>query len=230
MNSNKKLLSVIGFVASSFYLSGCSSTEQAKETGFLSNYEQLQPSKKYRDTNVYIADSFNVKAMASVKSVNIRPFELWLPTSELSALGSKSVNAAIAYLHQSMQASFEKFYTIAPPDDKNALIVRGAISQVRISESELTPLDFIPFRVVMNAGNAAYLLATEQQDLVTKVGIEMEFVDPKTQQTLFAMTAVREIDTTVTNDVSSNTEAVKSVFDSWIEGLTDALQEVHQSK
>ena len=109
------------------------------------------------------------------------------------------------------------------------LSIRGAFSAIKITQPELSPTEFIPFRVVLNAGNAAYLSVTKQRDLITQVGIEVEFKLGKDSPPVFAMTNVKTLDTTVSNSKSGNLEAVKVVLDTWIDNFVEKLAEVRHS-
>ncbi len=208
-------------------LAACSSTQHT-ETGFLSNYEQLQTSQQFSDTRVYIAEGFDGQALAKFNKVYIAPFEVWLDKDRTAAVGSSNLQNALSYLNQRLHNAISPYYDIVTQPAPDVLTIRGAITRVEITEPELSPTDFIPFRVVLNAGNAAYLAATSQQDLITQVGIEMEFSTSNPREVLFAMTAVREMDTTVLDNEGGNAQAVKQVFDEWADNFAKRLSKINE--
>ena len=169
-------LVLIVIVIANMFLSGCSSTTEHKKTGFLSNYEQLTPSTEFEDAKIYKAPGFDGPALASVQSIHIEPFEVWLKRDNLTPLGSEQIRLLVGYFHRSLESALSPYYEIVDTPDENSITIRGAFSSIKVTEPELEPTDFIPFRVVLNAGNAAYLEATNQQDVVTQVGIEVEFL------------------------------------------------------
>lgn len=212
----------------SIVLSGCSSTAKQTQTGFLSNYSQLQTSEEFDDAKVYLASGFNRQTLGAVEKIHIVPFEVWLPASDAAMVSSDQLTKLILYFHTSLTAALSNHYQMVEQASPDALTIRGAFSAIEITQPELSPTDFIPFRVVLNAGNAAYLSATGQQDLVTQVGIEVEFKMGEEGAPVFAMTNVKTLDTTVSDTKEGNLEAVKQVLDSWIKNFVVKLEEVRQ--
>lgn len=223
---NRHLFALLTLV--SLALTGCGATPEHSETGFLSNYEQLQPSKEFNDANVYIASGFGGEELANVQSIHILPFEVWLKADDLLPLGSEQLKNIVSYFKASLGQALSPEYQIVDEARQDTLTIRGAFTSIEVTEPELLPTDFIPFRVVLNAGNAAYLEATDQQDLVTQVGIEVEFLLGQSSTPVFAMTSIKKLDTTVSEGKAGNTEAVKAVLDTWIRNFVSKLEKVRQ--
>ena len=220
----------IGLVLLTFFvIQGCGSTAKHRETGFLSNYDQLEPSKEFKDARVYLAPAFSKETLAKVDKIFIHPFELWLTQEHLSFLGTKQLAELTGYFHAELANALSPDYQLVDEMGVNTLGIRGAFTEIKISEPELSPTDFIPFRVVLNAGNLAYLEATDQQDLVTQVGIEVEFTHEQPDKRVLAMTSVKTIDTTVSQGVEGNIQAIKLVLDTWVESFVKRLAHVRQS-
>ena len=210
-------------------IQGCGSTATHRETGFLTNYQQLEPSEEFENARVYLAPDFNKEKLAKVDKIFIHPFELWLTEQHLAFLGSQQVAELTGYFHTELVNALSPDYQLVEEMGPNTLGIRGAFTEIKISEPELSPTDFIPFRVVLNAGNLAYLEATGQQDLVTQVGIEVEFTHEQPDKRVLAMTSVKTIDTTVSQGVEGNIQAIKLVLDTWVNNFVKRLAQVRQS-
>lgn len=118
-----------------------------------------------------------------------------------------------------------KYYQIVDEADSETLIIRGAFSRLKLSEPGLSVTDFVPVRIVLNAGNSAYLVATSQQDLISEVSIEAEFLLGDDKVRVFAMTITRELDVTVSDANNGNVAAVKEVLDLWAANFIKTIAE-----
>ena len=112
--------------------------------------------------------------------------------------------------------------------DENTLTIRGAFSGIKFSDPELSVTDFVPFRIVLNAGNAAYLMATEQKDVFTEISIETEFLLGTDSHRVFAMTASKEVEGTIDKNGNDNVKAVTEVLDIWIDNFIRRLKKVRE--
>lgn len=217
---------LIGLVS---LMQGCASTDEHTQSGFLSNYERLQPDNRYDNTRIYVDSSFDREDMAKVTKVYIHPFELWLTQESLPFLGSQQVAELTGYFHTKLSEALAPNYTLVDRMGWNTLGIRGAFTHIELSSPEMSPTDLLPFRVVMNAGNLAYLEATGQQDVVTQVGIEVAFTHNRPGKVILEMTSVRQLDSTVDKGVEGNIQAIKQVLDTWIMNFTAKLDEIRES-
>lgn len=211
-----------------FMVAGCSSTLPHTETGFLSDYDRLTPSTEFDNAMVYSAPDFNAETLASLTTVYIQPFEIWLAPAHLSVLGNDNVIGALAYFDAGLRAAVTPHYRLVDTPQPDSLIIRGAVTQVEVSQPEFSATDLIPFRVVMNAGNAAYLTATEQQDLITQIGLEIEFAIGEKNQVVFAMTSVKSMETTVSQGSQGTEDALQQVFAQWSNNFAKKLAEINR--
>lgn len=227
----KKLRFLVIYVAllAVTILSGCTSTPEHLETGFLSNYDELKTSEEFEDARVYLAPNFSRGTVGNIEKIQVVPFEVWLQANDAAVVSSEQLTKLVLYFHSALNAALSNNYQMVDTPGPDTLTIRGAFSAIKIAQPELSPTDFIPFRMVLNAGNAAYLSATEQQDLVTQVGIEVEFKIGAEASPLFAMTNVKTLDTRVNNSKSANLDAVKQVLDNWVENFVVKLAEVRNS-
>lgn len=224
----KQALAITGILILGFFTQGCTSTPKHINSGFLDSYDKLQQSEEFTNVLVYTAPGFDKNKLLNIKKIYVEDFELWLQQDQLHVLGSEQLAGIVVYFSDKLRKSLSQYYQIAETPDAETLTIRGAFSNIQVSSPDLSATDFIPFRIVMNAGNAAYLQSTDQQDLLSRVGIEAEFRMGQDKQLVFAMTSDKELDSTVSNDPAGNTEAVKKVLDIWIENFITKIREIHQ--
>lgn len=205
-------------------LSGCTSTNVFKETGFLKNYEGFVESEQFDHTKVYRAKGIDKSALTQVKEIYVQPFEMWITPRPDAHFNYQQLVEISAYFHQSMLTRLrENNYEIVDKITSDTLTIRGAFSGIRLEAPELEVTDFIPFRVVLNAGNAAYLQVTDSKDVITKVSIELEFLKGKEQERIFAVMTSKFVDATVANNGSDNMKVVKMLLDNWVDRFVERL-------
>jgi hypothetical protein len=83
--------------------------------------------------------------------------------------------------------------------------------------------DFIPIRLVYSAGKSAYLMATEQSEVVTSVSLESMFYLGESTEPVLMMSAHKEVESVLKQNGEENTQAVKAVLDIWIDNFVTAI-------
>ncbi|MCJ8297957.1 MAG: DUF3313 domain-containing protein [Pseudomonadales bacterium] len=208
-------------------LSGCAATTNQKQTGFLGNYDQFVDSKKYDFTKVYKAENFNRDTIAHLTDIKLEPFELWIDTQSSDNFNPQQLAELASYFHSKMRSQLQaNHYNVVDRVSADSLTIRGAFSDIQFADPELSATDFIPFRIVLNAGNAAYLNITDKKDVITTVSIEAEFLQGLPQQRVFALIATKQIDTTIANSGTDNVKAVKALLDVWVYNFIATLTEI----
>ena len=208
----------------SLSLSGCANKNIHKETGFLKNYQGFVESEQFDHTKVYRAKGLDKSALAQVKEIHLQPFEMWVTPRPDAHFNYQQLVEISEYFHQTMITKLaENNYELVDEITSETLTIRGAFSGIRLEKPELEATDFIPFRVVLNAGNAAYLQVTNSKDVITKVSVELEFLKGTEQKRIFAVMTSKFIDSTVANDGSDNMKAVKMLLDSWVDRFVERL-------
>ena len=198
-------------------LSGCATATQQKTTGFLGNYQQFVDSNKYDHTKIYQAPSFNLDTIAQLTEVKLEPFELWINTQNNDFFNPRQLTELVNHFNAQLRHQLQAHdYQLVDRIGTETLTLRGAFSDVKFSDPELSVTDFIPFRMVLNAGNAAYLNITDKKDVITTVSIEVELLQGLTQERIFALIATKKIDTTIANSGADNVAAVKDLLDLWV--------------
>jgi hypothetical protein len=225
MINNNKLLSIAVFVFS-VLLSGCASNLNQVQSGFLGDYSKLKASKNYDNTKTFQAKGFDQNTLAAIKEIKLVPFEIWLkPSSKDDAVlfNTQRLQELSRYFHDKLKQALQDNYQLVEVASLDTLIIQGAFSNIKLSAPELSVTDLIPVRLVLNAGNAAYLQVTNQKDVITEVSIEVEFILGKNSKRVFAMTATKQMDLTMGQNDDDGFKAVAEVLDTWIENFVKKL-------
>lgn len=231
MTINNKLLSITIFVFS-VVLSGCASNLNQVQSGFLGDYSKLKASKDYDNTKVFQAAGFDQTTLAAVKEIKLVPFEIWIKPSsknDVVLLNTQRLQELSRYFHDKLKQALQDDYQLVDVASPNTLTIQGAFSNIKLSTPELSVTDFIPLRLVLNAGNAAYLQVTNQQDVITEVSIEVEFLLGETAKRVFAMTATKQMELTMGQSGDDGFKVVSEVLDTWIANFVTKLADTRQT-
>ncbi len=133
------------------------------------------------------------------------------------------------HFYKRLTNGLAKYYRLVDNADDETLIICGAFSRIKLSKPSIGVTDFIPVRIVLNTGNSAYLAATNQQDLISEVSIESEFLLGANKEQVFAAAASRELDVTVTQEKEGNLVAVTQVLDIWADNFIKKVAEIHSA-
>ena len=213
------------------FITGCASNTTQQTVGFLGNYDNFVDSKDYKFTKTYTSKDFNIQRLATVKKIHLTPFELWLGNDKQANFNPKQLAQLSRDFHQLLSAELlKKNYQIVNKASEDSLTIRGAFSDISFSDPELSPTDFIPFRIVLNAGNAAYLKLSENKDVITSISIETEFLQGSPAERIFALIATKKIDDTVATDNSENLQSVKQVLNIWAVNFANKISQIRDSQ
>ncbi|MEH6445311.1 MAG: DUF3313 family protein [Oceanospirillaceae bacterium] len=211
-------------------MAGCANNTTQKTVGFLGNYAGFVDSKEYDFTKIYTAKNFNAQSIAKITDIKLEPFELWLSNNSQTHFNPQQLSELSRYFqHQLSLELRNKNYRIIDQATATSLTVRGAFSNIKLDSPDLSPLDFIPFRIVVNAGNSAYLKMTDRKDVITALSIEAEFLQGIPQKRVFALIASKEKEATILIDDSENLTAIKKILDTWAINFAREISRVRDS-
>ncbi|MCJ8340566.1 MAG: DUF3313 domain-containing protein [Pseudomonadales bacterium] len=223
---NKSPLIPIALIAI-FLLSGCAANTTQQNSGYFDNYQDFVDSKEYDYTKTYDVDSSDRETLAQIKDINLVPFEMWLSPTSNANFNPQQLADISRYFHHQLGHKLKKSgFEVVGKAGAETLTIKGAFSGISFSAPELSPTDFIPFRIVLNAGNAAYLQVTDKKDVITEVSIEAEFMIGKQQQRIFALIATKYVDSTVANSGADNVLAVQQLLDVWVTNFVSKLTDI----
>lgn len=210
-------------------LAGCSSTIDTTKSGFLPDYRLLTPSDKYPDTNLYVSDELKNGALKNVSTIYLPHFEVWIKAKEQKFLyiHPQKVAKLSTYMRDQLQAklspNFNVVLTQPAKRDDSVLTITGAFTEVNFSETSMGVRDFIPVKLVYNAGKTAYLAATEQTEALTKVSLESAFYIGENNKPALMMSAHKEVELVLQQNGGENIKAVKGILDNWIDNFVNAI-------
>jgi hypothetical protein len=214
---------------SAWVLAGCMNITDQQHSGFLKDYEGFEDVYDPDYTKVYRSENFTIDMIADMERIKLVPFEMWV--SEDSTFTQEELNMLSEYFHKQMSdrliANNYKLVKLVGP---RTITIQGAFSGVKFDDPELMPQDFIPFRMVLNAGNFAYLQITDKSDVTTKVSVEIEFLEGIRRERILAAISTKYVDNTIDNSGADDMTVVKALLDMWAEKFVDRLVETRAEK
>ena len=209
-------------------LVGCSNRLQVPESksGFLKDYHLFKPNPRMDNSWVRSKGNVNLKTLQNYKTIAIAPIELWLESNKPTHIKDKNKQKALnAYFEQVIKAKISDEYQIVSPGTKDSLLIRLALTNLEENSPEFEVLDILPFRIVMNAGEGAYRLATDQKAVIGEAGLEAEFVDTNSGEGLIAIIMHSKSDEMNVDDNPNNIDSIKAIINGWVSQLAIALNE-----
>jgi len=207
--------------------SGCINITDQQKSGFLKNYDDFVDVSDPDYTKVYKAPNFTLSTIATMKRIKLVPFEMWVTPGPEVKFSVEQLKELSHYLNQQLTSKLTaKNYQIVEHVGPETITIRGALSGVKFENPELSPLDFIPFRLVVNAGNYAYLQIADKQDVTTKVSLEIEFLQGVRQKRILAAITTKYVDATIANSGIDNLKAVQYLLDDWADKFVNRLVDI----
>ncbi|RJE77876.1 DUF3313 domain-containing protein [Pseudoalteromonas citrea] len=212
-----------------FFMSACSSLQHTK-TGFLDNYELLKPSDEYPDTLLYRSAQFDKAQLQQISTIYLPKFEVWLTANdnaEFLSVNQSHIVRLSNYMQSQLKKKLSSYYQVVTNKpvtlNDQVLTIKGAFTNIDFQETSLDVRDFVPVKLVYNAGKTAYLAATEQTEAVTSVSLESAFYMGNGVQPVFMMTASKQLESVVKANGAENVEAVKAILDIWINNFVTGM-------
>jgi len=216
---------------SSLLLSGCINVTDQQKSGFLKDYQGFEDVYDPDYTKVYRSENFTVDMIADMQRIKLVPFEMWVTPGPKAHFSPEELEELSRYFHQQMgQRLTANNYKLVKLTGPRTITIQGAFSGVKFEAPELMPTDFIPFRMVLNAGNFAYLQITDKSDVTTKVSVEIEFLKGVRRERILAAISTKYVDNTIANSGVDNITVVKALLDMWAEKFVDRLVEIRAEK
>lgn len=218
-------------VSSLLTLVACSSTRQARsvtESGFLTDYSQLQKGKGNQAKRVYVAPGVD---WTKYTKIYIQPVELWKSedtNSPLGELSKENQDMLTSYLYTSLNNELQKSYSIVDKPGPDTLVLRSAITEAKKSgpvRNLMTTL--VPFGI---AANLLKTVAFGKGIGVGDVQVEAELLDGATNQRLAAAMDRRVGTKALRTKFDGTWGDVKLAFDYWSERLETRLVELRAGK
>jgi hypothetical protein len=212
-------------------LSGCINITDQKKSGFLKDYEGFEDVYDPDYTKVYRSENFTIDMVADMHRIKLVPFEMWVTPGPEAKFSQEDLAELSQYFDQQMRERLlANNYNVVEFAGPRTVTIQGAFSGVKFEDPELYPTDFIPFRMVINAGNFAYLQVTDKSDVTTKVSVEIEFLKGIRKERFLAAISTKYVDTTIANSGVDNMTVVKELLDMWAEKFVGRLVDIRADK
>ena len=189
----------------------------------MSDYSKLRDSSKYENTRVYVSPKFDKSLLAVSGKIKIEPFEIWIRQENIQSFNPDRLVELSQYFHGELTRGLQSSYQIMDVADKDTVTIRGAFTNVKLQTPSMSATDFIPIRLIINAGNSAYLQMTDQQNLVGQLAIEAEFLMGLDNEPTFMMIATKSLESTVSEDVEGNSKALENVLKVWADNFVTEI-------
>lgn len=206
-------------------LFACASTEKPKaKSEFLKSYTHFKPSPRASETWISTTSQFDYQRFIAYQHIAFAPIEIWSSKKQqLNIPDIKKQEAITQYFEDAISKRLKGNKQIVRPGTQGALLVKMAITYIDERSPELEALDILPFRIVMNGGELAYLAATEQKVVIGKATVEVEFVDEDSNQGIAAAIISNTTGEMHVKDNDHNIDTAKAILDNWAERLHNAL-------
>jgi len=221
---------LISTILASFILTGCANRlEQPNfKSGFLKEYRFFRANPNTNDSWIRPKPGFRLTKLQQYKKIALNPIEIWLDPNEKTSIIDKKKQAKLtSYFEEKIKEKVGENFEFVEPGTKDSLLIKIALTNIQELEPELSPLDILPFRVAMMAGEKVYLLATAQKAVIGAASLEVEFVDTNTNLGIVAVIINSRTQEMNVNDDEVNIESVKLVIDQWVERLVEAITPQH---
>jgi len=217
---------LFSIVLTSLILSGCANHLKQPEfkSGFLKEYRFFRANPNTDNSWVRTKPGFRLTKLQQYKKIALNPIEIWLDPNEAANIVDLKKQAKLtAYFEGKIKEKVGERFEFVEPGTKNSLLIKIALTNIQELEPELSPLDVLPFRIAMMAGEQVYLLATAQKAVIGAASLEVEFVDTNTNRGIVAVIVNNKTDEVNVSDDDINIESIKLVVDQWVERLALAL-------
>lgn len=227
MQSYNEFIRLITLLMLTALASGCANITNQQESGFLKSYEGFVDMSDPDYTKVYRDKDFTIEQLATMKRIHLAPFELWMKTGPDERLTQKELIEISSYFNEKLRAKLTKQgYEIVDRIGPRTITIRGAFSSVKFEDPELSPTDLIPFRIVLNTGNYAFLQIADKRDVTTKVSLEIEFLKGMKRKQILAAISTKYVDATIANSGTDNVNVVKELLTLWADDFVERLVEL----
>lgn len=216
----------IPIIIACLLITGCSNrfSQPEYKSGFLKDYRFFKKNPNTDNSWIRTKPGFRLIKLKQYKKIALNPIEIWLDPNEKANIIDPVKQAKLtAYFEQQIKNKVSDKYEFVTPGTADSLLIKIALTNIKELEPELSPLDALPFRIAMMAGEKMYLLATAQKAVIGAASLEVEFVDTNSNRGIVAVIVNNQTDEVNVSDDDINVESVKLVIDDWVERLAQAL-------
>ena len=201
--------------ATCLLLAGCNLTTKSINNGYLPNYDKLtvleDSSLGYQMRWISNELTQNISPFKP-KSIFLEPVQYYPRLESNEQFDQKHAKDISAYIDFRLKEVVEKYFPIATTKDKNTLVIKPAITAVKISLEDMSPLEVVPFRAVISAIS----LTTGARDRDVEIRLESKITKGNSDQ-LIGATVHGGQGLQLENSSEQLTQKhVKQLIDNWV--------------
>lgn len=193
--------------------------DNAKYSGFLSDYSQLQPASDREGVLLFIDKSVDYRPYTKVMFdpvqmfVSPNPEYKEVPREELTRMGEDLLN--------SFKKALAPDYQVVSQPGPDVLRIRTAITGIQPAKPPMGVTDVLPIKAIFNVGREA----AGSGPRVAEMAAEMEVLDPNGKRVV-AATATRKGEKRLAQGDKVTWNDLKEINDYWAKGFRQRLDEL----
>ena len=197
-------------------------TQKPQYSGFLGDYSKLKPATDREGVMLYVNKSAKYRDYTKVM---FQPVEVYItPGPDYKGVQPDVLKRMSDEFIAAFKRALSPGYEVVNAPGPGVLIVRTAITGVQPVSPGLTPIDFLPVKMVFNAGRAAAGKAPQ----VIELTAEMEVLDSDKNR-LAAAVANRKGDKTLQQGEQITWQHLQAISDYWAKSFRQRLDELRSA-
>lgn len=213
--NSTRFISIISLL-SLIFLSGCKSTETIEvKNGFISNYKQME--NVVRDDSTIQQRWTSRKLTRKIKPLQpqsffIKPVIYYPNLTVDDQFNHKSADMFKTYFDTQLKTVVAKHFPISTTIGPGVFVLEPAITSMRISLEDFSPLEVLPFKAVVSSIN--YAIGGRDRDV--EVRLESKIKNGANDD-LLVTSVLRGEALQLENDTEKlDKEHIKALLDSWV--------------
>jgi len=213
--SSTRFISIISLLSLSF-LSGCKSTETIEvKNGFISNYKQMENIER-EDGSIqqrWVSRKLTRKIKPlQPKSFFIKPAFYYPALTTNDQFTQNSADMFRTYFDEQLRKTVAKHFPVSNTIGPGVFVLEPAITSMRISLEDFSPLEVLPFKAVISGIN----YAAGGRDRDVEIRLESKVKNGANDE-LLVTSVLRGDASQLENDTEKLDKAhVKELLDSWV--------------
>ncbi|MFT5396634.1 MAG: hypothetical protein ACI85N_001838 [Gammaproteobacteria bacterium] len=197
-----------------------------KPSGFLGNYDDFKVINPQTNAKVWIKKPHeDLSVLKGYKAIVFSPIEVWMDQSSgYQGIDPNELKLITDYFLEQLQGRIGKTLEIVEKDGPDVMNLRIAITGIKKTKPKREVYDFIPVKLVWNAGNAGYRKLAGKHLNAYEATIEMEIRDTQSGDRLVAAMDKHSVNET-TGKNEDTWAPLQEVLDYWAKIIGDRISQ-----
>ncbi|MCV6611546.1 MAG: DUF3313 domain-containing protein [Amphritea sp.] len=210
---------------SSALLSGCQTQPQKPEnTGFLKSYSNFRDHPYVDKAKIWVKPGIDSKTIAQYNSFILAPIEIWPSRTGYSGITAAEIKAMSQAFHNAIGHQLAPDYSLTDKPGSKTAYIRMALTDISRTDPEKNVLDFIPVRLLINAGKDAVLAMQDKEYKIANATLELEFYDSETGELLAMIIDSQTGDKEIIAKNQAGFEDLQKLFNLWSKRFSTTLK------